>query len=62
MAVNIAPVYISANRKKPVAMLNCWAIHPSEKLIANCKMVARIANADCVRPMKCRGTIPISAD
>jgi hypothetical protein len=33
--VNVAPEYIAANKKNPIAMLKRWAIQPSEKLIAN---------------------------
>lgn len=51
-AVYVAPAYIAASIKNPTAILNRCATHPSEKLIASCSTVAKIANADCVRPMK----------
>src|SRR5438874_1148307 len=38
------------------------ATQPSAKLITSCTTVVRIAIADCVRPMKCLGTIDISED
>src|SRR5436190_7985248 len=43
-------------------MLMLCASHPSEKLISSCSTVVKIAMADCVRPMKCRGTIDINDD
>src|SRR3954471_10521820 len=43
-------------------MLMLCASQPNEKLISNCSTVVRIAIADCVRPIKCRGTIDMSED
>src|SRR5438874_558423 len=43
-------------------MLMLCASHPSEKLISSCSTVVKIAMADCVRPIKCCGTIDINDD
>ncbi len=61
-AKKLAPPYISASSENPATMLIRCAIQPSEKLIRTCNAVVRMAIADCVRPIKWRGTIDISED
>src|SRR5256884_3460263 len=61
-AETVEPVYSSASNAYPATRPAPCATHPSAKLIASCTPVVRIAMADCVRPIKCLGTIDIRED
>src|SRR5262249_25587821 len=56
----VPTTYKSAKSEKPVSRENFCETQPSTKLIRICTMVVTMAIADCVRPMKWRGTMAIS--
>src|SRR3974390_516068 len=52
----------AGGRKKPMAMERCFPVQPRSAVMASCMTVAKMAKADCVRPMTCLGTMAIRED